>query len=212
MKESLYETLFGTQVSSKGSHFRHSQSGVSIQVTWHEWTNQRLSWKWWQFDSQLSDAFWDMWYKNVTSSSSNRALTGPFVSRDLYIRSWLATGGNDAVNYSGWGSGLADNNGWDYGIEFVEKDGKRQERLNSQSRWETLITPANFAQEERTEKVYREASSHPSLFHESFGLCFCSSSRDEPRFSLPFQILQLLMDIDSLLLKWRCKFFINKCN
>lgn len=27
--------------------------------------------------------------------------------------------------------------------------------------------------------------------------------RDEPRFSLPFQILQLLMDIDSLLLKWR---------
>ena len=150
--------------------------------------------------------------KNVTSSSSNRALIGPFVSRDLYTRSWLATGGNDAVNYSGWGSGLADNNGWDYGIEFVEKDGKRQERLNLQSRSETLITPANFVQDERTEKAYREASSYPSPFHESFGLFFCSSSRDEPGFSLPFQILQLLMDIDSLLLKWRCKFFINKCN
>jgi len=63
MKESLYKTLFGTQVSSKGSHFRHSQSGASIQVTWHEWTNQRLSWKWWQFDLQLSDAFWDLWDK-----------------------------------------------------------------------------------------------------------------------------------------------------
>lgn len=29
--------------------------------------------------------------------------------------------------------------------------------------------------------------------------------RDEPRFSQPHQILNLLMDIDSLITKWRCK-------
>lgn len=30
--------------------------------------------------------------------------------------------------------------------------------------------------------------------------------RDEPRFSHPHQLLQSLMDIDSLITKWRCKF------
>lgn len=29
--------------------------------------------------------------------------------------------------------------------------------------------------------------------------------RDEPRFSQPHQVLTLLMDIDSLITKWRCK-------
>ena len=55
--------------------------------------------------------------KIVTSSFSTRTLVGPLVSRDLYTRSWLVTGGSDALYYSSWGSGLADNNGWDYGIE-----------------------------------------------------------------------------------------------
>lgn len=31
--------------------------------------------------------------------------------------------------------------------------------------------------------------------------------RDEPRFSQPHQILTLLMDIDSLITKWRCKHY-----
>lgn len=31
--------------------------------------------------------------------------------------------------------------------------------------------------------------------------------RDEPRFSQPHQILTLLMDIDSLITKWRCNYF-----
>lgn len=31
--------------------------------------------------------------------------------------------------------------------------------------------------------------------------------RDEPRFSQPHQLLTLLMDIDSLITKWRCKRF-----
>lgn len=30
--------------------------------------------------------------------------------------------------------------------------------------------------------------------------------RDEPRFSQPHQILTLLMDIDSLITKWRCEY------
>lgn len=30
--------------------------------------------------------------------------------------------------------------------------------------------------------------------------------RDEPRFSQPHQLLTLLMDIDSQITKWRCKF------
>lgn len=34
--------------------------------------------------------------------------------------------------------------------------------------------------------------------------------RDEPRFSQPHQILTALMDIDSLITKWRCKIFILK--
>lgn len=39
--------------------------------------------------------------------------------------------------------------------------------------------------------------------------------RDEPRFSQPHQLLTLLMDIDSLMTKWRCKWmrmrFISQC-
>ena len=42
-----------------------------------------------------------------------------------------------------------------------------------------------------------------------FSLCCLFYTRDEPRFSQPFQLLQLLMDIDSLLIKWRCKFIHN---
>lgn len=38
------------------------------------------------------------------------------------------------------------------------------------------------------------------------GALMISLYRDEPRFNLPFQILLLLMDIDSLITKWRSKF------
>lgn len=34
--------------------------------------------------------------------------------------------------------------------------------------------------------------------------------RDEPRFSQPHQLLTLLMDIDSLMTKWRCMYAIFK--
>lgn len=37
------------------------------------------------------------------------------------------------------------------------------------------------------------------------GALMISLYRDEPRFNLPFQILLLLMDIDSLITKWRSK-------
>ena len=68
-------------------------------------------------DDSLLDS-WAMHYgihgtKIVTSSFSPRTLIGPLVSRDLYTRSWLVTGESGALYYSGWGSGLADNNGWD---------------------------------------------------------------------------------------------------
>jgi tryptophan 2,3-dioxygenase len=33
--------------------------------------------------------------------------------------------------------------------------------------------------------------------------------RDEPRFSQPHQLLMLLMDIDSLITKWRCMYFMS---
>lgn len=55
--------------------------------------------------------------KIVASSFSTRTLISPFVSRDLYTRSWSAPDGSDALYYSGWESGLADSTGWDYGIE-----------------------------------------------------------------------------------------------
>jgi len=32
-----------------------------------------------------------------------------------------------------------------------------------------------------------------------------SPSREEPRFQVPFQLLTALMDIDTLMTKWRCK-------
>ncbi len=44
------------------------------------------------------------------------------------------------------------------------------------------------------------------LSHLAFqGAMMISLYRHEPRFHQPFQILTLLMDIDSLLTKWRCK-------
>ena len=32
--------------------------------------------------------------------------------------------------------------------------------------------------------------------------------REEPRFQVPFQLLTFLMDVDSLMTKWRCKPFL----
>lgn len=43
-------------------------------------------------------------------------------------------------------------------------------------------------------------------------LYLCYFHSDEPRFNQPFQILQLLMDIDSHLIKWRCELkFCQNC-
>ena len=43
------------------------------------------------------------------------------------------------------------------------------------------------------------------------GAMMISLYRDEPRFHLPFQILTVLMDIDSLVTKWRCKSMMYSC-
>lgn len=34
--------------------------------------------------------------------------------------------------------------------------------------------------------------------------------RDEPRFNQPHQLLSLLMDIDSLITKWRCECYLER--
>jgi len=44
------------------------------------------------------------------------------------------------------------------------------------------------------------------------GALMISLYRDEPRFNQPFHILVLLMDIDSLITKWRCKSSISQLN
>lgn len=37
------------------------------------------------------------------------------------------------------------------------------------------------------------------------GALMISFYREEPRFNQPYQLLTLLMDVDSLITKWRCK-------
>lgn len=45
------------------------------------------------------------------------------------------------------------------------------------------------------------------LSHKAWqGALLISFYREQLRFSQPFQFLNLLMDIDSLLMKWRCEF------
>lgn len=51
------------------------------------------------------------------------------------------------------------------------------------------------------------------LSHKAFqGALLISLYRDEPRFHQPFQVLTLLMDIDSLMTKWRCNFYLCLMN
>lgn len=51
------------------------------------------------------------------------------------------------------------------------------------------------------------------LSHKAFqGALLISLYRDEPRFHQPFQVLTLLMDIDSLMTKWRCNFYLYLMN
>lgn len=47
-------------------------------------------------------------------------------------------------------------------------------------------------------KVMYKVSSNTKIFFYPF--------REEPRFQVPFQLLTSLMDIDTLMTKWRCKY------
>ena len=50
------------------------------------------------------------------------------------------------------------------------------------------------------------SSGERRLSHKAFqGALLISLYREEPRFHQPFQVLTLLMDIDSLMTKWRCE-------
>ena len=45
------------------------------------------------------------------------------------------------------------------------------------------------------------------LTHQALqGALMISFYREEPRFNQPFQLLTLLMDVDSLMTKWRCEY------
>ena len=69
---------------------------------------------------------------------------------------------------------------------------KRQELFNSV--FDTSIHNAFMARGERR-------MSHQALQ----GALMISFYREEPRFNQPFQLLNLLMDVDSLITKWRCE-------
>lgn len=77
---------------------------------------------------------------------------------------------------------------------------------------------------EKRREVYRtifDPSNHDALVkrgerrfsYKAFqGAIMITFYRDEPRFSQPHQILNLLMDLDSLITKWRCNYYFFKAN
>ena len=55
--------------------------------------------------------------------------------------------------------------------------------------------------------MFNVAKGERRLSHRGFqGAMLISLYRDEARFNQPFKLLTLLMDIDSLMTKWRCEF------
>lgn len=78
-------------------------------------------------------------------------------------------------------------------------------QLFLQTSFETILSPAEHNQcMERGER---------RLSHRAMqGALMILFYRDLPRFSQPYQVLTLLMDIDSLLTKWRCKSCLTVCD
>ncbi|CAH3198508.1 unnamed protein product [Porites evermanni] len=82
-------------------------------------------------------------------------------------------------------------------LDAMEAEAKTLEEVNKQqNHFETIL-----CEEKHNQRIARgeRRFSHKAIQ----GALMIFFYRDEPGFSLPFQILQLLMDIDSLLLKWR---------
>lgn len=96
----------------------------------------------------------------------------------------------------------------------MEHDVKKKEELDA----ELLKQKAVFEQIFSID-AYEElrAKNSVRLSRSAFlGALFITLWRTEPRLSQPYQILSLLMDIDSLMTKFRCKpfllFFLCLCN
>lgn len=87
----------------------------------------------------------------------------------------------------------------------AEKEEDEQQRANLLDDWKrkTELFDSIFDVNKHNALVARgdRRFSHQALQ----GALMISLYRDEPRFNQPFHILVLLMDIDSLITKWRCK-------
>ena len=123
------------------------------------------------------------------------------------VQKWLErTPGLEIEGFNFWG-------------KFKESVDKLLNEKEEQARKETLEHIRNYRlmDIQKRRDVYEtifNPSSHEALvsrgerrftYKALQGSIMINFYRDEPRFSQPHQILTLLMDIDSLITKWRCK-------
>lgn len=112
-----------------------------------------------------------------------------------------------------------EHDGFDFWGKFQEKVEELLNEREKQARNESTEFVMNY----RLMDIQKRRDVYKSIFdqavHEALvargerrftykalqGAMMISFYRDEPRFSQPHQILMLLMDIDSLITKWRCK-------
>lgn len=86
-------------------------------------------------------------------------------------------------------------------VKAEKKDQVRKHRMSDvASRRAVFETIFNEIQHDALVSRGERRFSHAALQ----GAVMITLYRDEPRFSQPHQILTLLMDIDSLITKWRC--------
>jgi tryptophan 2,3-dioxygenase len=113
------------------------------------------------------------------------------------------------------------------GFDFWTKFQQSVEKLLSEKEAQANANESEFVRNyrlmdiQKRRDVYRtifEKDAHDALVQRGErrftykalqGAMIISFYRDEPRFSQPHQLLQLLMDIDSLITKWRCEKLIE---
>lgn len=114
-----------------------------------------------------------------------------------------------------------ENDGFNFWGKFQEK----VEELLNEKEDQAKNEPTEFVRNYRLMDIQKRRDVYKTIFdpvvHEALvargerrftykalqGAMMISFYRDAPRFSQPHQILMLLMDIDSLITKWRCKLF-----
>lgn len=111
------------------------------------------------------------------------------------------------------------------GFNFWGKFKESVEKLLNEKEEQAKKEPTEFIRNYRLMDIQKRREVYESIFdpniHEALvsrgerrfsykafqGAIMINFYRDEPRFSQPHQLLTLLMDIDSLITKWRCKLF-----